>query len=135
MKDFLMAMDGRDTSELFAKLNRIDGLLPKMHYLAGLQHIDERAGIRFTRFIVVSPHAKDVTNEKIAFKDCLIDICVVSQSVERSMKDLLSVEASYIAIEDSIDRTAEEIRCLVARCGRYPSKADGGCTFFGVFGF
>lgn len=134
------------------------GLLFKIAYLAQLQNPSPVDGVRRTRFVIVRntfPQLKDTTIPSfftwfkdgvagawkasenkfmLKFGDCEVDVLFRALDTADDVARVLSLEVSYAVLDEFVELNKEVIEALSARCGRYPSKKDGGCTNWGMFG-
>jgi len=134
------------------------GLLFKIAYLAQLQAPSPVDGIRRTRFVVVRntfPQLKDTTLSSfftwfkdgvagtwrasenkfiMRFGDCEVEILFRALDTADDVARVLSLEVSFAVLDEFVELNKDVIEALSARCGRFPSRKDGGCTNWGMFG-
>ena len=70
----------------------------------------------------------------VAFADVHIDIYLIPLEEEEDQKRLLSMQLTGAAINEFTEISPDLVSAISGRCGRFPSKADGGPTWFGVIG-
>ena len=134
------------------------GLFFKLCYMAGLQEPSPVDGIRRTRAVIVRntmPSLKDTTIRSfnmwfaapmagtwsattsvfiLKFGDCECEILFRALDTPDDISRVLSLEVTFAIIDEFIDIPKEIIEALSGRCGRFPSKKDGGPTNFGMWG-
>lgn len=113
-------------------------------------------GVRHTRFAIVRqtllqlkmtvlldvmtwlrPVAEYKVSEQLVrlkFADVDCEIFLIPMEDEDDQKRLLSMQLTGCFISECIEIDPGLVAAISGRCGRYPSAADGGCTWFGVFG-
>jgi hypothetical protein len=70
----------------------------------------------------------------IEFGDVRSEWYFIPLEEEDDQKRLLSMQLTGAAINEAIEIDPNLIDAVAGRCGRYPSAADGGCTWFGIIG-
>lgn len=70
----------------------------------------------------------------LAFNDVEIQIYLIPLEEEEDQKRLLSMQLTGCAMNECTELSIDLVSAITGRVGRYPSKADGGCTWFGVIG-
>jgi hypothetical protein len=68
----------------------------------------------------------------IAFNDVHCDIYLIPLEDEEDQKRLLSMQLTGCWINEAIEMSVDLVSAIAGRCGRFPSKAEGGPTFFGI---
>ena len=68
----------------------------------------------------------------IRFNDVVAEIYMIPLEEEDDQKRLLSMQLTGAAINEFIELSPDLVAAITGRCGRYPSKADGGPTWHGV---
>ncbi len=134
------------------------GIFFKLVTMAAMQVRSPVDGIRRSRAVIVRntmPQLKDTTltswnywfkdgvagewkaTDKIfmlRFGDVECEVLVRALDTADDVQRVLSLDVTF-AIFDEFVEIAPEIReAVAARCGRYPSKIDGGATNWGVWG-
>lgn len=133
------------------------GLFMKLAYMAKLQKPGPD-GIRRTRCVIVRntmPQLKDTTmvswgywfkdgqagkwqlTDKIftlRFGDVECEVLFRPLDTEDDVARVLSLEVTFAVIDEFVEIPRKIIEALAARCGRYPSKKDGGATNWGMWG-
>jgi hypothetical protein len=134
------------------------GIFFKLVYMAAQQERSPVDGIRRSRAVIVRntmPQLKDTTlvswnywfkdgvagdwratdkNFMLRFGDVECEVLFRALDTADDVARVLSLEITF-AIFDEFVEIAPEIReALAARCGRYPSKVDGGATNWGMWG-
>jgi Terminase large subunit, T4likevirus-type, N-terminal len=70
----------------------------------------------------------------IRFNDVVIEIYLIPLEEEQDQKRVLSMQLTGAAINECTEISLDLVGAISGRCGRYPSKLDGGPTWFGVIG-
>lgn len=68
----------------------------------------------------------------VRFNDVVSEWFMVPLEEEDDQKRLLSMQLTGAAINEAIEISPDLIPAIQGRCGRFPSMADGGPTWFGV---
>jgi hypothetical protein len=129
----------------------------KLVYLAQLQ-AKSPDGIRRSRAVIVrntAPQLRDTTivswgywfkdgqagtwraTDKIytlRFGDVECEVLFRPLDTEDDVQRVLSLEVTFAIIDEFVQIPRKIIEALAARCGRYPSKKDGGATNWGMWG-
>src|SRR5574343_504688 len=133
------------------------GLFMKLAYMAKQQKPGPD-GIRRTRCVIVRntmPQLKDTTmvswsywfkdgqagkwqlTDKIftlRFGDVECEVLFRPLDTDDDVARVLSLEVTFAIIDEFVEIPRKIIEALAARCGRYPSKKDGGATNWGMWG-
>lgn len=134
------------------------GDIMKIAYMAGLQDKSPVDGIRRTRVVVVrstAPQLMDTTipsfftwfkpgvagdwkatqkNFTLRFADVECEVLFRPLDTPDDVSRVLSLEVTHAVLDEFVDIPKEIIEALSGRCGRYPSRKDGGATHFGMWG-
>lgn len=70
----------------------------------------------------------------IRFLDVVSEWYLIPLEDEDDQKRLLSMQLTGSWISEAIEIDPKLVDAIAGRCGRYPSAADGGCTWFGLIG-
>ena len=70
----------------------------------------------------------------LRFNDVVAEIYLIPLEDEEDQKRLLSMQLTGCAMNECTELSVDLVSAISGRCGRFPSKADGGPTWFGVFG-
>jgi hypothetical protein len=70
----------------------------------------------------------------LEFADVVAEIYLIPMEEEDDQKRLLSMQLTGAAINEFIELSPDLVGAISGRCGRYPSKADGGPTWHGIIG-
>ena len=70
----------------------------------------------------------------LKFHDVEAEIYLIPLEDEEDQKRLLSMQLTGCAMNECTELSVDLVSAISGRCGRFPSKADGGPTWFGVFG-
>jgi hypothetical protein len=75
-----------------------------------------------------------VTDQLITleFNDVVCEIYLIPLEEEEDQKRLLSMQLTAAMINEAIELSVDLVSAIAGRCGRFPSKADGGPTWFGI---
>lgn len=68
----------------------------------------------------------------LRFNDVICEIYLIPLEEEEDQKRLLSMQLTGAMINEAIELDVDLVGAIAGRCGRYPSKADGGPTWFGI---
>lgn len=68
----------------------------------------------------------------LQFKDVVAEIYLIPLEDEEDQKRLLSMQLTGAAVNEFIELSPDLVGAISGRCGRYPSKAEGGPTWFGI---
>lgn len=68
----------------------------------------------------------------LEFNDVRIEVYLIPLEEEEDQKRLLSMQLTGCAINEAIEISIDLVSAIAGRCGRYPSKADGGPSWFGI---
>ena len=133
------------------------GIFFKLIYMAGLQ-APSPDGIRRTRAVVVrntAPQLKDTTltswnywfkdgqagawkaterNFTLRFSDIECEVLFRPLDTPDDVARVLSLEVTFVVIDEFVQIPREIVEALSARAGRYPPAKDGGATNFGMWG-
>lgn len=133
-------------------------ILFKMLYHACRQAPSPVDGIRHTRFVVVRntlAQLKDTTINSFftwfkpgqagtyqvsgtkftfAFDDVECEVLFRPLDSPDDVRRVLSLEVTGAVLDEFVEIPQEIVEALSGRCGRYPSKIDGGATWWGMWG-
>jgi hypothetical protein len=133
------------------------GIFMKLVYMAGLQ-AKSPDGVRRTKAVIVrntNQQLKDTTlaswnywfkdgqagtwretDKKftLRFGDIECEVLFRPLDTEADVQRVLSLEVTFALIDEFVEIPRKIIEALSARCGRYPSKIDGGATNWGMWG-
>ena len=70
----------------------------------------------------------------LRFNDVIIELYLIPLEEEEDQKRLLSMQLTGALMNECTELSVDLVGAISGRCGRYPSKADGGPTWFGVIG-
>lgn len=70
----------------------------------------------------------------LRFNDVIAEIYLIPLEDEEDQKRLLSMQLTGAVMNECTELALDLVSAIAGRVGRYPSKADGGPTWFGVFG-
>jgi hypothetical protein len=65
--------------------------------------------------------------------DLRLEILLLPLDTPEDQKRLLSTQLTFAFINEALEIDPELVTAILGRCGRYPSKAMGGPTWYGVF--
>jgi len=68
----------------------------------------------------------------IEFKDVRCEIYLIPLEDPEDQKRLLSSQLTGAWLSEAIEINPDLVAAISGRCGRYPSGADGGCSWFGL---
>jgi hypothetical protein len=130
----------------------------KAIFLAGLQVPSPVDGVRYTRVVVVrntAPQLRDTTIPSfftwfkdgtagtwkatdrkftMRYNDVHIEWLFRGLDTADDVKNVLSLETTFVILDEFVEIPREIVDALEARCGRYPSKKDGGASNWGIWG-
>lgn len=133
------------------------GIFFKLVHMAALQ---ERGpdGVRRSRAVIVrntTPQLRDTTIASwfmwfkdgqagewkatantfiLRFGDVECEVLFRPLDTPQDVARVLSLEVTFVLIDEFVEIPRQIIDALSARCGRYPSKKDGGATNYGMWG-
>jgi len=134
------------------------GIFFKLVYMATLQAISPITKKRHVRAVIVRntmPQLVDttisswmywfkpgeagtweVTNKRfvLRFADVECEVLFRALDTEEDVARVLSLEATFILIDEFVQIPKKIVEALAARCGRYPPTKDGGATNWGMWG-
>lgn len=70
----------------------------------------------------------------LRFGDIECEVMFRALDTPQDVARVLSLEVSFVVIDEFVEIPEAIINALSARCGRYPSKVMGGCTNWGMWG-
>jgi len=70
----------------------------------------------------------------LEFNDIRIEVYLIPLEEEEDQKRLLSMQLTGCAMNECTELSIDLVSAISGRCGRFPSKAEGGSTWFGVIG-
>jgi hypothetical protein len=70
----------------------------------------------------------------VKFKDVYSEWFLIPLEDPEDQRRLLSMQLTGAFLSEAIEMSPDLVDAIAGRCGRYPSAADGGCTFFGMIG-
>ncbi len=70
----------------------------------------------------------------LKFNDVIAEIYLIPLEDEEDQKRLLSMQLTGAVINECIEISVDLVSAIAGRCGRFPSKADGGPSWYGVIG-
>ena len=68
----------------------------------------------------------------LQFNDVKCEIYLIPLEDEEDQKRLLSMQLTGAWMNECIEQSIDLVSAIAGRCGRFPSKADGGPTWFGI---
>src|SRR4029077_6969820 len=68
----------------------------------------------------------------LEFNDVCCEIYLIPLEEEEDQKRLLSMQLTAAMINDAIELSVDLVSAIAGRCGRFPSKAEGGPSWFGI---
>jgi len=83
----------------------------------------------FRRFATYKVSEQLVT---LQFNDVICEVYLIPLEDEEDQKRLLSMQLTGCVVNEAIEISVDLISAIAGRCGRYPSKAEGGPTWFGI---
>lgn len=133
-------------------------ILFKIIHRAKLQEPSPVDGIRHTRWVIVRntlPQLMDTTLKSwytwfpngvagnwvsgtktfwMRFDDVEIEVMFRPLDTPEDVRRVLSLEVTGAILDEFVEIPKEIVEALSGRCGRYPSKKDGGATWWGMWG-
>lgn len=130
----------------------------KILYHAKRQAKSPTNGIRHTRFVVVRNTNKELQDTTLKsffqwfppgiagewkatpktfifkFDDVHCEIMFRALDTPDDVSSVLSLEITGAMIDEFVEVPREIVDALQSRCGRFPSKKEGGCTWRGIWG-
>jgi len=130
----------------------------KILYHAKRQVPNPEDGIRYTRFVVVRNTNRDLQDTTLKsffqwfppgkagewkatpknfifrYDDVHCEVMFRPLDTPEDVSSVLSLEITGAMIDEFVEIPREIIDALQSRCGRYPSKKEGGCTWKGMWG-
>jgi len=70
----------------------------------------------------------------LEFNDVRIEIYMIPLEEEEDQKRLLSMQLTAAAVNEFTEISPDLVGAIAGRCGRFPSKAEGSPSWFGVIG-
>ena len=70
----------------------------------------------------------------IRFNDVVSEIYFIPLEDEEDQKRLLSMQLTGALMNECTETSVDLVSAIAGRCGRYPRKVDGGCTWHGIIG-
>jgi Terminase large subunit, T4likevirus-type, N-terminal len=70
----------------------------------------------------------------LEFNDVRIEVYLIPLEEEEDQKRLLSMQLTGCAMNECTELSIDLVSAISGRCGRFPSKAEGGPSWFGVIG-
>jgi len=71
---------------------------------------------------------------EVRMGDIELDVILLPLDTEENINRLLSLEVTFGVVSEFRELDLGVVQSVLSRCGRYPSKAVGGPTFWGVWG-
>ena len=71
---------------------------------------------------------------QVRLNDIHLDVLLIPLDSEFNINRLLSLELTFGIAAEFRELSLEVVQNLFSRCGRFPSDAAGGCTWFGLWG-
>jgi len=68
----------------------------------------------------------------LEFNDVVCEIYLIPLEEEEDQKRLLSMQLTAAMINEAIELSVDLVSAIAGRCGRFPSRADGGPSWFGI---
>lgn len=130
----------------------------KLLFHAKMQEPNPETGIRQTRFVVVRNTNKELQDTTLKsffqwfppgiagewkatpktfifrYDDVLCEVMFRALDTPDDVSSVLSLEITGAMIDEFVEIPREILDALQSRCGRYPSKKEGGCTWKGIWG-
>jgi hypothetical protein len=130
----------------------------KILYHAKRQAPSPQNGIRYTRFVVVRNTNKELQDTTLKsffqwfppgvagewkatpktfvfkFDDVHCEVMFRALDTPDDVSSVLSLEITGAMIDEFVEIPREIVDALQSRCGRFPSKKEGGCTWRGIWG-
>lgn len=134
------------------------GIFFKLVYMASQQAKSPVDGIRRSRAVVVRntmPQLKDTTLTSwnywfkdgqagdwkatnttfvLRFGDVECEVLFRALDTADDVARVLSLETTFVILDEFVEIPQEIVEALAARCGRYPPTKDGGATNWGMWG-
>jgi hypothetical protein len=134
------------------------GIFFKLVYMAAQQAKSPIDGIRRSRAVVVRntmPQLKDTTltswnywfkagvagdwnatdkNFILKFGDVECEVLFRPLDTQDDVARVLSLEVTFVILDEFVELNEKIVEALAARCGRYPPTKDGGATNWGMWG-
>jgi len=132
--------------------------LMKILYQAKQQAPNPEDGIRYTRFVVVRNTNRELQDTTLKsffqwfppgkagvwkatpkdflfkFDDVHCEVLFRPLDTPDDVSNVLSLEITGAMLDEFVEIPREIVDALQSRCGRYPSKKEGGCTWRGMWG-
>lgn len=132
--------------------------LMKILYHAKQQAPNPEDDIRYTRFVVVRNTVKELQDTTLKsffqwfkpgiagewratpktftfrFDDVHCEVMFRALDTAEDVSSVLSLEITGAMLDEFVEIPREIVDALQSRCGRYPSKKEGGCTWRGLWG-
>jgi len=130
----------------------------KILYHAKRQAPSPENGIRYTRFVVVRNTNKELQDTTLKsffqwfppgragewkatpktfvfkFDDVHCEVMFRALDTPDDVSSVLSLEITGAMLDEFVEIPREIVDALQSRCGRFPSKKEGGCTWRGIWG-
>jgi hypothetical protein len=134
------------------------GIFFKLIYMASLQAVSPITKKRHVRAVIVRntmPQLKDTTitswsywfkdgeagkwnatdkNFSLRFGDVECEVLFRALDTADDIARVLSLETTFVVLDEFVQIPQAIVDALAARCGRYPPEKDGGATNFGMWG-
>jgi len=134
------------------------GIFMKLVYMASLQAPSPVTGKRHVRAVIVRntmPELKDTTirswmywfkdgeagkwmatdkNFMLMFGDVECEVMFRALDTADDVARVLSLETTFVIVDEFVQIPKAIVEALEARCGRYPPMKDGGATNWGMWG-
>lgn len=68
----------------------------------------------------------------LRFNDVVAEVYFIPLEDEEDQKRLLSMQLTGAVINECTELSVDLVSAIAGRCGRYPSKANGGPSWFGI---
>lgn len=132
--------------------------LMKILFHAKRQVPNPEDGIRYTRFVVVRNTNKELQDTTLKsffqwfkpgiagewratpktftfrFSDVHCEVMFRALDTADDVSSVLSLEITGAMLDEFVEIPREIVDALQSRCGRFPSKKEGGCTWKGIWG-
>lgn len=130
----------------------------KILYHAKRQRPDPTNGVRYTRFLVVRNTNKELYDTTLKsffdwfppgiagewqatqktfifrFDDVYCEVLFRALDRPEDASSVLSMEITGSMLDECVEIPREIVDAVESRCGRYPSKKRGGCSWYGLWG-
>lgn len=130
----------------------------KVLYHAKRQRPDPTDGVRYTRFLVVRNTNKELYDTTLKsffdwfppgvagewqatqktfvfrFDDVYCEVLFRALDRPEDASSVLSMEITGAMLDECVEIPREIVDAVESRCGRYPSKKRGGCSWYGLWG-